>query len=234
MVLHAFLRVWRIRDHVGGDLTAPIENNLHGAITVLPLLITAASLEPALPSWQRSRCGAVCSVPCAGRDQSSLSRHSPACVTAGPRTGGTEGRRARGTAGWSPSAWHARPGRSLRAAPAPPPARRPSRCRIGGERCQSRRGAGARGGPLALRGRAAPASARADPALAAPFSAAAPLPVALSCLPPRAAGASSMREKRRRRRRWELLAGHPRRPASRIRPAAAPLLPHLPAARSRP
>lgn len=63
MVLYVFLLVWRIRDHVGGDLAAPIENNLHGAITVLLLLITAASLEPVLPSWQLSRCGAVFSVP---------------------------------------------------------------------------------------------------------------------------------------------------------------------------
>lgn len=148
----------------------------------------------------------------------------------GGTDGRTEGQEAAGTAGCSPSAWHARAraepqGRSR---PAPSPA---ARARPDWRGAVPITGRGARR-PLALRGRAAPASARADPAPAAPLSAAAPLLAALSCLPPRAAGASPMREKRRRR--WELLAGHPRRPASGNRAAAAPLLPYLPAARSRP
>lgn len=89
MVLHAFLLVWRIRDHVGGDLTAPIENNLHGAITVLLLLVTAASLEPALPTWQLPPYGGLFSVP-GGASTRWLGIPRPVS----PRAAGLEGRAA--------------------------------------------------------------------------------------------------------------------------------------------
>lgn len=189
MVLHVFLCVWRIRDHVGGDLTAPIEHNLLSAITVQLLLIPAASLQPALPSRPLSRCGALFSVPggtsprCPG-----IPRPVPPRA-AGGREGRTEGREAAATAGFSPSAWHARAraepqGRS-RPAPSPAALTRPD-----WRGAVPITGRGARRS-LALRGRAAPASARADPAPAVPLSAVAPLLAALSCLPPRAAGASS-------------------------------------------
>lgn len=46
MALHVFLCMQCIQVHVGGDLKAHIQNNLHSTIMVLLLLSTTANLEP--------------------------------------------------------------------------------------------------------------------------------------------------------------------------------------------